>query len=141
MDKEVSMRYYLIVLIMITVSSCSPRLTSAPPSTEITRPTNQASISATPDSQSDKMTSLAIADLSARLSLDHKEVRVVSVEPAKWADAALGCPRPGEIYAEQVELGYLIVLEANGQEYTYHTDRTAQIILCSEVKPNEPGLR
>jgi hypothetical protein len=131
------MRYYLIVLVVMTVNACSPRLISAPPSTQITLPTDQASIAATPDSQRDKMTSLAIADLATRLSLDRKQVRVLSVEAAMWPDAALGCPHPGEVLAEQAEPGYLIVLEANGESYEYRTDMKITMILCDSMNEED----
>jgi hypothetical protein len=137
------MRIQLSMLILIFLASCNPQPISNPPSTPTSLPTNIEPIPATPDHTQEKMIALAVEDLSTRLSLDVRQIHVISVEPVKWPDAALGCPRPGEVYAEQAEAGYLIVLETNGQGYIYHTGHTDHIILCleAEVKPEEPGLR
>jgi hypothetical protein len=94
----------------------------------------------TPEIQPDKIVSLAVVDLSNRLSLDRQQVRVVSVESAVWPDAAPGCPRPSETYAEQAGPGYLIVLEANGQNYAYHADTSGAFFLCdSAVEEDSPS--
>jgi hypothetical protein len=137
------MRIQLSMLILIFLASCNPQPISNPPPTPTSLPTNMEPIPATPDHTQEKMIALAVEDLSTRRSLDLKQIHVISVESVKWPDAALGCPRPGEAYAEQAEAGYRIVLEANGQNYIYHTDRAGRIILCleAEVKPDEAGLR
>lgn len=127
------MPYYFVVLIVMTVSSCSQRPISVPLPTQTLFPTNIASVSTTPDNRQEKVITLAVENLFTRLSLDPKQVRVISVEPAKWLDATLGCPRPGDASAEQAEPGYLIVLEANGQIYEYRADTGKTVILCDSV--------
>lgn len=71
----------------------------------------------------------AVADVVSRTGLAAERVRVVRVEAREWPDRSLGCPRPGMGYAQAITPGYLIVLEAEGRGFEYHTDR-AQVVLC-----------
>lgn len=76
--------------------------------------------------------------LAARLGLAPDEVTVSSVEAVTWPDSALGCPAPDMMYLQVLTPGYRIVLEAGGTEYTYHTSRTDQVVLCGpDGKPVE----
>lgn len=68
--------------------------------------------------------------LADRLGLALEAVTVESVEEVTWRDSALGCPAPGMMYLQVLTPGYRIVLEAEGEEYTYHTDRGNQLVLC-----------
>lgn len=47
--------------------------------------------------------------------------------------ASLGCPQPGMVYAEVLTPGYLILLEANNDEYEYHTDLQDTFTFCDLV--------
>ena len=69
-------------------------------------------------------------NLSERLNLDVSQIDVVTVESVQWNDSALGCPQPGMMYLQAITPGYRITLEAEGERYTYHTDRGSQVILC-----------
>ncbi|MDT8305469.1 MAG: hypothetical protein RRC07_05995 [Anaerolineae bacterium] len=68
--------------------------------------------------------------LAERLGLEADDVIVSSVEAVTWPDSALGCPAPDMMYLQVLTPGYRIVLEVGGTEYTYHTDRSDQIVLC-----------
>jgi hypothetical protein len=73
-------------------------------------------------------------DLSARLKLDPSAIRVTSVEPTEWG-GALGCPAPERVYTLALMPGYRLTLEAEGQQYVYHTDRSDRFVLCREGQP------
>ncbi len=139
------MRVPLILLITLVIAACTPRLIALPDPTQIPPTVDliPSNASVTPDTQADKMTALAIQDLSKRLRVDVKLVRALSVESTRWADTSLGCPRPGEAYAQQTVSGYEVRLEANGQEYVYHTDTTDAVVLCTDQElpsfPVTPG--
>ena len=60
-------------------------------------------------------------DLARLLGIAVDQIRVVSVEAVDWPDTSLGCPKPNMFYAEVITPGFEIILEANGQEYAYHT--------------------
>ncbi len=59
---------------------------------------------------------------AAEQNLAPNLLRVVSVEPVQWPDAALGCPQPDMLYAAVITPGYRIVLAGPDATYTLHTD-------------------
>ncbi|HSL43326.1 MAG TPA: hypothetical protein VK897_07835 [Anaerolineales bacterium] len=126
------MRILPVLLIPLLVSACSPRLIASADPTQIDPPVEAPVVVQTPDIVLDQILSLAINDLAKRLSLDPKSIQVLSAKPVLWPDSSLGCPRPGEIYTQETVLGYQIILEANKQEYIYHTDADQTFLLCVE---------
>jgi hypothetical protein len=80
---------------------------------------------------------LARDDLARRLGLALEVIQLVSVEAVDWLDTSLGCPEPGMMYAQVITPGFRIVLEAKGQTYEYHTDRSGQVVLCQTDGENE----
>ena len=76
---------------------------------------------------------LARDDLARRLGLALDVIQLVSVEAVDWSDTSLGCPQPGMMYAQVITPGFLIVLEAMGQTYAYHTDENSSVVLCQKV--------
>jgi len=75
----------------------------------------------------------AVADLVKRLKISTDEVKVVSVEMVTWPDASLGCPQPGMAYAQVLQDGLRIRLEANGQTYQYHSGGSRAPFLCENA--------
>jgi hypothetical protein len=73
----------------------------------------------------------AVANLAEKSGVAPAEITLVSMEAVEWNDASLGCPQEGFMYAQVITPGYLIMLEAGGQEYAYHTDQQGKnIVLC-----------
>jgi hypothetical protein len=73
----------------------------------------------------------ASEDLARRLGIDISAVTLVSVKAVDWPDGSLGCPAPGMAYTQAIVPGYQFILAAQGQQYTYHTNRAgSQTILC-----------
>jgi hypothetical protein len=73
---------------------------------------------------------LARDDLARRLALALDVIQLVSVEAVDWSDTTMGCPQPGMMYAQVITPGFLIVLEAAGQSYDYHTNEDSSVVLC-----------
>jgi hypothetical protein len=44
------------------------------------------------------------------------------------------------MYAEVLTPGYLILLEANGQEYEYHAGKNSDAFYCDNPTPPVPGM-
>jgi hypothetical protein len=87
-----------------------------------------------------ELTELARQDLAKRLEMPLDRIIVFSAEPVEWADGSLGCPKPGIIYPQVITPGYLIILEADGKRYEYHSDTVKQVILCAQgMKPALPA--
>jgi len=85
-------------------------------------PDDMIIITQTPDSTAkQEMIDQSIEDLSQSENIQKENIKVKSVEEKQWSDASLGCSKPGQMYAQVITGGYLITLEANGQNYYYHT--------------------
>jgi hypothetical protein len=56
--------------------------------------------------------------------------QIVSVEARDWPDASLGCPRPGEVYAQVITPGFLIVVKADGETIEFHSDQRDNVVRC-----------
>jgi len=96
-----------------------------------TPPQSPLSPPPTPPAHATPADSAAVAYLAAELGLSPDEVTILSTEPVEWSDASLGCPEPGMMYAQVITPGYRFLLQAQGQEYEVHTDRTGQsVVLC-----------
>ena len=83
-----------------------------------------------PEAQSILMVNLARRDLAEQLGVPVGQIEVSGVTPVQWPDSSLGSPGPGRLYSSVVTPGYLIVLQVNGQSYTYHTDTDNQVVYC-----------
>jgi hypothetical protein len=81
------------------------------------------------------------AVLSARQILAQSGIRLdaigtVSVVPVEWPDVCLGIHDSGATCAAVVTPGFRVVLEADGETYTYHASEGGQTV---KVVPNSPA--
>lgn len=91
------------------------------------------------------VTGEAPAELVARVRVDAArrsgdatgELEIVRDEAVTWNDGSLGCPRPGEVYPQELVAGYWIVFRAAGSEFDYRVDSRGQFRLCES--PRTPG--
>jgi hypothetical protein len=70
----------------------------------------------------------AAADLAQRLKIDVNTITLVSVEQVDWSDACLGIQQPDVMCAQVITSGYKVILEANGQQYEYHTNASGSAV-------------
>jgi hypothetical protein len=87
---------------------------------------------AKPPAAAEEAVKLAKEDLIKRLGVATDVIRLVSAEAVDWSDASLGCPQPGMMYAQVITPGFLVTIEAEGQQYEYHTDQGRFVVLCEE---------
>jgi len=92
--------------------------------------TAQAAADITPPPSAKKAVDLAIQDLAESEGIDRASIHLVSVESVEWSDASLGCPEPDMVYAQVITPGFLVMLEAKGDTYEYHTDAGRFVVLC-----------
>ena len=83
-----------------------------------------------PDEASAKLVSLVKEHLAKQLQIPADQIVLSDVKSVVWRDAGLGCPKPGVDYIQMEIPGYNILLEANGQTYTYHTDTSKRFVSC-----------
>jgi PBP1b-binding outer membrane lipoprotein LpoB len=84
-----------------------------------------------------KMVQLTAEALAERLDIDISEVTLVESLAQDWPDAGLGCPAPDAIYAAVITPGFQITLEAQGENFIYHTDTAETVVLCIDGLPAE----
>ena len=102
---------------------------------------NVAQNPSTPSSFSlQELTERAKNDLSQRLSIPVSQIMVVNARNVVWSNASLGCPQPGMMYAEVLRPGYLILLNANGQDYEYHAGKNSDAFYCETPSPPVEGM-
>jgi hypothetical protein len=65
----------------------------------------------------------ARAALAARLGIDELSIRLVDATPQQWNDACLGVSRAGQMCAQVITPGWLILMETGGRQYEAHTDQ------------------
>lgn len=58
------------------------------------------------------------------------DIALVNVEKRQWRDSSLGCPQEGKMYNQVITPGYLIVLQANGKQFEFHTNTTDTVVFC-----------
>lgn len=81
----------------------------------------------------EKFVALTKKDLANQLNINIEAISLTDSVQITWPNSALGCPRPGEVYAQGLVPGYRIRLKANQIEYIYHTDLNGSFILCPSV--------
>ena len=77
----------------------------------------------------DSMIKAATDALAQALGIANVSIKLVSATLIQWADSCLGVSLPGSACAQHVTPGYLIVLEANGVQYEYHTNQDGSLII------------
>jgi|GEM_PF-1265589 len=82
----------------------------------------------------------ALDDLSTQLGED---VTFESLASFRWAyrdypDASLGCPQPGQVYAQVVTPGYQFDLTYAGTTYDYRVSEDGQTVILCDSGPAEP---
>ncbi len=117
----------LLLGVGLLIASCAPL--PGPAESPLAPP-------ATPDANT--APTQARAALAAQLGIAADEIAVVSVEPVEWPDACLGLPQADEMCAQVITPGYRIVLEANGQRYTAHTDQTGGRVRLAPIAQASP---
>ncbi len=73
----------------------------------------------------------ALREASATLGVPRERLSVSRIEAREWRDASLGCPKPGQIYAQVITPGYLVVVLGAGQQVEVHTDLRGHAVVCA----------
>jgi hypothetical protein len=109
----VSRVLYAFVLACLLISACA---------TTLITPTNPAIPKPTPPPAALH----AKQTLAAALGVSPAAIEVVSAGREEWSDACLGLADPEEMCAQVITLGWLVLLEADGTQYTARTDQTGE---------------
>jgi len=134
----------LLGLLLVAVACAAPRFEG--PSGESAQPLEPSpslpALHGESASRAHDAADRARDELASRLNLDSADISIVSAEAVEWPDASLGCPEPGQFYAQVITPGYRILLEARGQRYEYHADSEAsQVIRCQDDQERLQTMR
>jgi hypothetical protein len=77
---------------------------------------------ATLDVPENHLKTIAMKDLASRLGVPEEQISVASSREVLWSDASLGCPAPGQQYAQIETEGYVFELRYRERTYSYHSD-------------------
>jgi hypothetical protein len=105
-------------------------------------PADEAREAASPEPEAPAQRALvaqAREDLARRLSLAPGDVSLVKSKEVVWPNRGFGCPRPGVVHPQVPQDGLLIVLQAAGRRYNYHSGAGRSPFLCSN--PDAPSTR
>lgn len=108
------------LIALVTVTGCSPSAAAAEGYGE-----------------AQPLVDTAKADLAERLGVGLDEIAVQGVEETEFADASLGVPEPGQMYAQVVTPGYVVRLAVDADEFVYHAaqDRVVLVQGSGEEEP------
>ena len=152
------MRIKIILLAILILAACAPQLLPTPDPAQIilpspspvevfpTHPFSQGDVTHMPQNNPDPSPSLqnlieqAKEDLAQRLSTSATEITVVDARDVVWSNSSLGCPQPGMLYAEVLTPGYLILLNANRQDYEYHAGKSSDAFYYERPDPPVEGM-
>lgn len=119
------MRRILIVSILILLTTACAR--EAAPTEEATESSDLPTSTPAPtepdseEIQIGPVEETVIKQLAANLGLEEDDITVISSEETEFGDACLGVVMEGVMCAQVVTPGWVIVLEADGNQYEYHT--------------------
>jgi hypothetical protein len=120
-------RWCFIVLGVIVIAGCASAANSS---------------TQTPDVQDKNLpeaetaVNAAIIALAEKLNVDVDAVTLVSVEKMDWRDSCLGVTLPGQICAQAITPGYLIILDVDGIQHEVHTDETGNSVAFATQDTN-----
>jgi hypothetical protein len=127
-------RHLIAVLAVATLVACGGGPASPATSTPTTAPDDEVI-----EEQMTLVLQQAIADLADRLGVAEDEIKTESVASGIWSDASLGCPDPGEMYAQVITPGVRVILSHDGNTYSYHQGGSVEVFLCED--PDEDSFR
>src|SRR5262245_32195965 len=79
-----------------------------------------------------QVTNQAVQDLASRLAVPPERIEFLELKSMLWPDGGLGCPRPGMVYPQVQQDGYLIRLRAGKREFEYHGGGRRGPFLCEK---------
>lgn len=131
MRSTLTAKFFVVIaastIAAMTIAACVP--VALPPQSPLA--TRQLQPESNELSESE-VVDAARVDLATQLGVLVHEVEVVEVRAVTWADGSIGCPQLGTPYTQATVDGWLILLQANGERYSYHGSTMQAPFLCGE---------
>ena len=88
----------------------------------------------TPTPQIPSFGGLFIAELSTELNIPPSDIQVESYKEYIFNNASLECPKPGELYAQVLTPGWIIIFNADNKNYEIHSNLDGSYYVnCSTI--------
>ncbi len=135
-----------LIIGMLVWSACSSVATSVPAAPtetpEVSDPLTsplESPVEAPPSSEA-KIAAMLKPDVAEALNLSPEELRLVSVKSVEWSDASLGCPQPGEVYAQVITPGWQLIFEDEASNrYDVRAPKAATTFVICEDRDTLPA--
>ena len=82
----------------------------------------------------------AVADLADRTGVAADAITVREARTVNWGSGAVGCPKEGMDYTQQIVPGVLLLLEADGKIYRYHGRAGSDPFHCPDDRAEAPAF-
>jgi len=93
-----------------------------------------AAMAAALDAPKDAAVALAKKTLAGKLGVAAAAVQLDKAEAVDWADASLGCPEPGMMYAQMITPGYRVSLKVGGKTHDVHVAGTRAVMCGADAR-------
>ena len=126
--RRISLAVTVLILMLTMISACAPQeaATEEPSNTDHQPTPTHVPVDLTPAQRA------AISALTARSNVSPNKIKLVSTEAVTWPNGCLGVVRIGVLCTQAQVEGFKIILEANGEQYEYHTNQDGSIVLLAE---------
>ena len=133
------------VLTALLLAACAPARQPSPPpitpSAPAALPTAASPTQPVPTAEP-APTAAARRLLASQRRAQPEQIRVIAAQAVDWPNSCLGVEWPDLACAQVITPGWRVILELEGQQYTYHTDAAgAQVILASAPPPQIGAVR
>jgi hypothetical protein len=139
-------RKLLALLIFIVIlTACAqpngsyppPGLTAPAPTATVETPTATGQPSEVPPTSSPTQPAVelihaqqaALQDVSTKYNISPNQIKIITTEPTTWPNGCMGVVIPGVMCADVIVDGYVIRLEANGQQFEMHTNQDGTSVI------------
>lgn len=121
----------VVLTLALVVGACGSQGTQASSeSTDVPAQTSTDFDTPLPQSESTDL-DRAVEDLATRLDVDPTTIELVSDELVVWSDTSVGCPEPGNLYAQMLTDGRRVVLRHDDRSFVYHAAEGEDLFLCT----------
>jgi len=136
----------LTVTAAVVLAACSPGSVTGPAATPTVAsppeatptempaasPTAEAADAPASETETPEAAQSAQQALAQQLQAEVADIAIVSAEPVEWPDSCLGVQMQGVMCAQVITPGYRVVLEAEGEQYVFHTDEAGGSVVLAE---------
>jgi Ferritin-like domain len=74
-----------------------------------------------------------LADAAAKFGVPADQIDIVTNEPREWPSSGLGCEQPGQVYAQVMTPGYVVLLQSGVHRIEYHLDTRGNFVACKSI--------